>query len=586
MKTKKLFALFLLIALMPLAAQADLYEEYKQYRTWGNQDALIDFEMNLAFGDSFSSNFHNEKFLELFNRYGQNGQVKFIHYDFPVAGHVGAHEAGWCVIHASPENSRRHNFWQFREYMFLYGENMTNSNLNQWVSELGNGNVDMSLFNTCFETKQFEDYVQRDIQRIQNLGFSTTPGFRLEYINIYEDIPLNEFKEHIDEFISHYNQHLERLSTGSSITVDGKQITLVNTASDQAIIEVNGERKIVKLLESARWEFEHSNKAVTVGLYKLFSNKNEAMIEIIVLPLHSEPIPILPPEPNPQPILILPINEQVRIGSFTFEYIKLNENGFDVDIIVNGQLHNIGPESFRNLEFRASNGDVLRLTPHSASAQKVEFFYQIESSTPIYGQKHEFTMIVGQRAIHQNMIFELQGVLENHALFQVRTQEEVMTFMVQQGQTERIGQNHEITAYRIEESRQQVRFILETKQFVEIDNNQKPPSETPIPININIPEEGQTSPNRPSQNEENQETVCASGCQINGNCIPIGIRAEGKYCDIDGEMKEQLEDNAICQNNYECQTNQCSSGTCQDLSRQIEEQTGLLMRILSWLGFR
>ena len=66
------------------------------------------------------------------------------------------------------------------------------------------------------------------------------------------------------------------------------------------------------------------------------------------------------------------------------------------------------------------------------------------------------------------------------------------------------------------------------------------------------------------------------------------------YCDIDGYVKPQKTKTegglAIkCQNNYECESNQCSNGVCIDLSEQIKSEAGFFKslgcRILNIISF-
>ena len=49
-------------------------------------------------------------------------------------------------------------------------------------------------------------------------------------------------------------------------------------------------------------------------------------------------------------------------------------------------------------------------------------------------------------------------------------------------------------------------------------------------------------------------------------CIPFGTRLEKKdsayYCDINKKMELQKENKDKCQNSYECETNNCKSGSC------------------------
>ena len=56
------------------------------------------------------------------------------------------------------------------------------------------------------------------------------------------------------------------------------------------------------------------------------------------------------------------------------------------------------------------------------------------------------------------------------------------------------------------------------------------------------------------------------------------IQTMNGYCDIDGKIKEQKTANgevAKCQNNYECDSNVCSSGECIDLKNAISQVNGL-----------
>ncbi|MDP1695290.1 MAG: hypothetical protein Q8L29_00050 [archaeon] len=76
-----------------------------------------------------------------------------------------------------------------------------------------------------------------------------------------------------------------------------------------------------------------------------------------------------------------------------------------------------------------------------------------------------------------------------------------------------------------------------------------------------------------------------SGCMNEETCIQYGYRFISKdgnpsYCDIDGTLKVQkLKDSsgdwAKCQNNYECESNLCSSGECADIKGAIEKTKGL-----------
>ena len=66
------------------------------------------------------------------------------------------------------------------------------------------------------------------------------------------------------------------------------------------------------------------------------------------------------------------------------------------------------------------------------------------------------------------------------------------------------------------------------------------------------------------------------GCNYNGNCIPIGVRADNNYCDIDRIIKSQLRAGEECNNNYECSTNICVNSECISSS--------FIQRIINWFS--
>lgn len=104
-----------------------------------------------------------------------------------------------------------------------------------------------------------------------------------------------------------------------------------------------------------------------------------------------------------------------------------------------------------------------------------------------------------------------------------------------------------------------------------------------------------------------EEVVCnpgeCFGCEFDGKCVPYGFRAKvnlyhdnpgsyNLYCDMSGFFKEQKSVDssgnwAMCQNNYECESNFCSSGECIEINQMIENVASykvLGIKILCKLG--
>ncbi len=71
-----------------------------------------------------------------------------------------------------------------------------------------------------------------------------------------------------------------------------------------------------------------------------------------------------------------------------------------------------------------------------------------------------------------------------------------------------------------------------------------------------------------------ESLICKDSCPLEGKCYPFGYRKSDKFCSDSGFFIEQLEGDKTCENNFECSSNVCVSGTC------VSE--GLLQNILNW----
>ncbi len=71
------------------------------------------------------------------------------------------------------------------------------------------------------------------------------------------------------------------------------------------------------------------------------------------------------------------------------------------------------------------------------------------------------------------------------------------------------------------------------------------------------------------------KATCDNGC-LNGEnkCLPYGTRQDGLYCSLSGVMADQETENAVCENNYECNSNFCADGKC------LEQ--GFFDKVLGW----
>ncbi|MBS1266416.1 MAG: hypothetical protein MAG795_00383 [Candidatus Woesearchaeota archaeon] len=79
-----------------------------------------------------------------------------------------------------------------------------------------------------------------------------------------------------------------------------------------------------------------------------------------------------------------------------------------------------------------------------------------------------------------------------------------------------------------------------------------------------------------------------NGCSRDDKCLPYGTRfgknGDSVYCSFEGSWSEQKNQDAVCQNDYECESNSCLSGKCADLQKQLFEMRTLLNKISNFLG--
>ncbi|MBI2507397.1 hypothetical protein HYV89_00400 [Candidatus Woesearchaeota archaeon] len=60
--------------------------------------------------------------------------------------------------------------------------------------------------------------------------------------------------------------------------------------------------------------------------------------------------------------------------------------------------------------------------------------------------------------------------------------------------------------------------------------------------------------------EKSEGLKCSQGCSYNGECLPVGMRVAGRYCDFTQALRVQKE--GSCENSYECKSNLCISNEC------------------------
>ncbi len=74
--------------------------------------------------------------------------------------------------------------------------------------------------------------------------------------------------------------------------------------------------------------------------------------------------------------------------------------------------------------------------------------------------------------------------------------------------------------------------------------------------------------------QEPQPFMCKDSCPLDNKCYPFGYRKGKQFCSDDGAFKAQSEENAVCDNNFECTTNLCVDSKCMS--------SGFIKKMLDW----
>jgi hypothetical protein len=76
-----------------------------------------------------------------------------------------------------------------------------------------------------------------------------------------------------------------------------------------------------------------------------------------------------------------------------------------------------------------------------------------------------------------------------------------------------------------------------------------------------------------------------SGCMLDGACVPVGYRAVlvgAVFCSPNGDLVPQVADASMCQNNFECASNQCLNAVCVSVEKDVKETNSLLQQLFTW----
>ena len=133
---------------------------------------------------------------EVISTYGD--KIKFIFRDFPDVGKYPeaqkAAEAANCAFDQG-------KFMEMHNKLFINQDNQSVPALKRYASELG---LDAEKFNTCLDSNKYRDEVLQDLNAGLAAGVGGTPTFFINDNKVEGVIPLETFKQIVDQLLVYY----------------------------------------------------------------------------------------------------------------------------------------------------------------------------------------------------------------------------------------------------------------------------------------------------------------------------------------------------------------------------------------------
>jgi protein-disulfide isomerase len=141
--------------------------------------------------------------------YIQSGQVALVLKHLPNRGFdsMGAHLAAQCT-------NEQGMFWQFHKLLYENQRDIdsgwvSQENLKKFASQISG--LDVELFNSCFDSQKYKEYIENDIGLANSQGFFDTPSFILVNSNDGSDPEIIRGAQPFPSFQSIIEKKLDEL---------------------------------------------------------------------------------------------------------------------------------------------------------------------------------------------------------------------------------------------------------------------------------------------------------------------------------------------------------------------------------------
>jgi len=187
--------------------------------TLGDKDAPVLIVEFSDFQCPFCKRFTDQTFDQIKSQYIDTGKVFWVFRDLPLSFHNNAENAAMAAQCAYEQNE----FWDYHDKLFENQNSLDVSSLKKYAADLG---LNTNDFDSCLDSKKYEDEVNNDVAVASSYGASGTPSFLINGQLLVGAQPFSAFKSAIDAALSGKGE------AAPSPTSDGQ---VVDTSNDPEI---------------------------------------------------------------------------------------------------------------------------------------------------------------------------------------------------------------------------------------------------------------------------------------------------------------------------------------------------------------
>ncbi|MBI2565276.1 DsbA family protein [Candidatus Woesearchaeota archaeon] len=156
----------------PYLPQKQVFEGINENGNYakGSPDAKVSIYEFSDFQCPFCKQFYSEILGQLEQEYISTGKVRFVYKDFPLTNiHPLSVESAIAARCAGEQGL----FWAYHNKLFENQLGISEANLKVWAKELG---LNIEQFNSCYDARKYQEYVQRDLKEAKAMGLTGTPS--------------------------------------------------------------------------------------------------------------------------------------------------------------------------------------------------------------------------------------------------------------------------------------------------------------------------------------------------------------------------------------------------------------------------